>query len=118
MLHAQTTLRSEEKLTTGQSIAWCLVHASHVISTIDLFTTNTSEATMNKLFVEEQSALNGFRNSDVVLYGALASNEADQDPIDLAFLAAAAEANISLNTYSQTEFVPFDPKTRMTEAAI
>jgi hypothetical protein len=31
MLHAQTTLRSEEKLTTGQSIAWGLVY-SHVIT--------------------------------------------------------------------------------------
>lgn len=78
----------------------------------------TGTITMNKLFVEEQSALNGFRNSDVLLYGALASNEADQDPIDLAFLAAAAEADLSLHTYSQTEFVPFDPQTRMTEAAI
>ena len=83
-----------------------------------LCTDKTGTITMNKLFVEEQSALNGFRNSDVLLYGALASNEADQDPIDLAFLAAAAEADLSLDTYSQTEFVPFDPKTRMTEAAI
>jgi H+-transporting ATPase len=56
--------------------------------------------------------------SDVLLYGALASNEADQDPIDLAFLTAAAEADLSLDTYSQTEFVPFDPQTRMTEATI
>jgi H+-transporting ATPase len=83
-----------------------------------LCTDKTGTITMNKLFVEDQSALNGFRNSDVLLYGALASNEADQDPIDLAFLAAAAEADLSLDTYSQTEFVPFDPKTRMTEAAI
>ncbi len=83
-----------------------------------LCTDKTGRITMNKLFVEEQSALNGFRKSDVLLYGALASNESDQDPIDLAFLAAAAEADLSLDTYFQTEFVPFDPKTRMTEAAI
>jgi H+-transporting ATPase len=54
----------------------------------------------------------------VLLYGALASNEANHDPIDVAFLTAAVGANISLEGYSQTEFVPFDPKTRMTEATI
>jgi H+-transporting ATPase len=73
---------------------------------------------MNKLFVEEEIAVNGFRKSDVLLYGALASNQANQDPIDLAFLEAAAEADLSLDAHSQTEFVPFDPQTRMTEAAI
>ena len=56
--------------------------------------------------------------SDVLLYGALASNEANLDPIDIAFLTAAAEAHIQLDAYSQTAFVPFDPKTRMTEATI
>jgi H+-transporting ATPase len=76
-----------------------------------LCTDKTGTITANKLFV-----VNGFKKSDVLLYGALASNEADQDPIDIAFLAAAAaEADLSLDTYSQTEFVPFDPKTRMTE---
>ena len=34
-----------------------------------LCTDKTGTITMNKLFVEEQSALNGFRNSDVLLYG-------------------------------------------------
>ncbi len=53
-----------------------------------------------------------------MLYGALASKEANQDPIDIAFLTAAAEAHIPLDAYSQREFVPFDPKTRMTEATI
>ncbi|MGA9387979.1 MAG: HAD-IC family P-type ATPase, partial [Candidatus Bathyarchaeia archaeon] len=37
---------------------------------------------------------------------------------DIAFLTRAAEGNISLDAYSQMEFVPFDPKTRMTEATI
>ena len=78
----------------------------------------TGTITMNKLFVEEEIPTNGFSKSDVLLYGALASQEANQDPIDIAFLAAAAESHISLDGYSQTKFVPFDPKTRMTEATI
>ena len=78
----------------------------------------TGTITMNKLFVEEAVPLNGFSESDVLLYGALASNEANQDPIDIAFLTAAAEAQVPLDAYLQMEFVPFDPKTRMTEATI
>ena len=78
----------------------------------------TGTITMNKLFIEEEIPTIGFSQSEVLLYGALASQEANHDPIDIAFLAAEAEAHISLDGYSQTEFVPFDPKTRMTEATI
>ena len=78
----------------------------------------TGTMTMNKLFVEEEFPVNGFGKNDVILYGALASNEANQDPIDLAFLAAAKEMHISLDGYSQTEFVPFDPQTRMTGSTV
>jgi H+-transporting ATPase len=77
----------------------------------------TGTITVNKLFIEEEYPTNGFSDGDVLLYGALASNEANHDPIDIAFLTAAADAHISLEG-SQTEFVPFDPKTRMTEATI
>ena len=78
----------------------------------------TGTITMNKLFIEDEIPTNGFSKSDVLLYGTLGSQEANQDPIDIAFLSAAAEAHISLDGYSQKEFVPFDPKTRMTEATI
>ena len=78
----------------------------------------TGTITLNKLFVEEEIPLNGFSKGDVILYGALASKEANQDPIDIAFLTAATQANLPLDAYSQTEFVPFDPKTRMTKATI
>jgi len=78
----------------------------------------TGTITVNKLFIEEEHPTNGFSEGDVLLYGALASNEANHDPIDIAFLTAAADAHTSLEGYSQTEFVPFDPKTRMTEATI
>ncbi|SMH71203.1 plasma-membrane proton-efflux P-type ATPase [Candidatus Nitrosotalea okcheonensis] len=78
----------------------------------------TGTMTMNKLFVEEEFPVSEFGKNDVILYGALASNEANQDPIDLAFLAAAKDTNISLDGYSQTEFVPFDPQTRMTGSTV
>ena len=78
----------------------------------------TGTITMNKLFIEEKVAAKGFNGDEVVLYGALASNEANHDPIDEAFLGAATDSHISLDAYSQMAFVPFDPRTRMTEATI
>jgi len=102
-----------------QGVLVTRLSASEDAATMDVLCVDkTGTITMNKLFIEEEIPTNGFSKSDVLLYGALASQEANQDPIDIAFLAAAAEAHISLDGYSQTEFVPFDPKTRMTEATI
>jgi H+-transporting ATPase len=78
----------------------------------------TGTLTMNTLFVEKQLPADGFEKDDVLLYGALASNEANQDPIDLAFLATARDAHVSLDDNAQLEFVPFDPTTRVTSATI
>ena len=58
--------------------------ASEDVALVDVLCVDkTGTMTMNKLFVEEEYPLNGFAKSDVILYGALASNEANQDPIDL-----------------------------------
>jgi H+-transporting ATPase len=102
-----------------QGVLVTRLSASEDAATMDVLCADkTGTVTMNKLFIEEEIPTNGFGKSDVLLYGALASQEANQDPIDIAFLAASAEAHISLDIYSQTQFVPFDPKTRMTEATI
>ena len=58
---------------------------------------------------------------DVVLVaGALASQEAKQDPIDLAFLAAAKQRHIfdNLPKVTPVSFAPFDAKNRRTEAVV
>ena len=50
----------------------------------------------------------------------MASQEANQDPIDLAFLAAAKERHIFANLPKVTpvSFAPFDAKNRRTEAVV
>jgi H+-transporting ATPase len=102
-----------------QGVLVTRLSATEDAATMDVICADkTGTITMNKLFVEEEMPLNGFSEGDVMLYGALASKEANQDPIDTAFLTAATQANLPLDAYSQTEFVPFDPKTRMTEATI
>ncbi|MGB9780227.1 plasma-membrane proton-efflux P-type ATPase [Caldanaerobacter sp.] len=78
----------------------------------------TGTITMNKLSITDVIPMEGFTENEVLLYGALASQEANHDPIDLAFLKAVEERGISLEGYLQKVFHPFDPKTRRTEAVI
>ncbi|MGO8991422.1 MAG: plasma-membrane proton-efflux P-type ATPase [bacterium] len=78
----------------------------------------TGTMTMNRLSVEEELSFDHYLKEDVIFYGALASHEADQDPIDLAFLSAARNLTVPMDGYLQRNFVPFDPSTRRTEAVI
>ena len=78
----------------------------------------TGTITANKLSVTSVMAAEGFDDDDVIANGALASQEANQDPIDAAFISAAGERNLLRASFIQKQFVPFDPKTRRTEAVI
>jgi H+-transporting ATPase len=78
----------------------------------------TGTITMNKLEITNIIPLNGFEKSYVVLAGALSSQVANQDPIDVAFITGANKQKLDLSQYMQKEFIPFDPKTRMTQATI
>jgi H+-transporting ATPase len=78
----------------------------------------TGTITLNKLSVADIMATGDYSDDDVLLYGALASQEANQDPIDLAFLSPANERQVSLGEYVQDTFIPFDPATRRTEATV
>ncbi len=78
----------------------------------------TGTITMNRLSVACMVEMGGYSVDDVALYGALASQEANQDPIDLAFIAEARRRGLSLDGYAQKKFTPFDPSTRRTEAVI
>jgi len=78
----------------------------------------TGTITMNKLSITNVIPLNGFAEKDVVLYGALASQEANQDPIDLAFINMAKQENLLTGAFVQKVFVPFDPRNRRTEASV
>ena len=78
----------------------------------------TGTITQNKLSVAKLIPLGGFSENDIILYGALASQEANQDPIDMAFITKAKEQNLLITAYVQQSFTPFDPTTRRTEAVI
>lgn len=77
----------------------------------------TGTLTMNKLSIAKLEPAKGFTADDLLRYGALASQEANHDSIDMAFINLAKQKNI-LNHYVQKTFIPFDPKNRKTEAII
>jgi H+-transporting ATPase len=80
----------------------------------------TGTITMNQLAVTGVIPLGQATESDVLFAAALASQESNQDPIDLAFLAAAKERHVFDNTVTVTpiSFAPFDATNRRTEAVV
>ncbi len=78
----------------------------------------TGTITMNQLAVTAVVPLEHATEQDVLFAGALASQDANQDPIDLAFLAAAKERHIfdGVPVVTPVSFAPFDAKSRRTEA--
>ncbi|MGB9728732.1 MAG: plasma-membrane proton-efflux P-type ATPase [Thermoprotei archaeon] len=93
--------------------------ASEDAATMDILCVDkTGTITMNKLSIANVIPLDGFSDNDVIYYGALASQEANQDPIDLAFINSAKQKGLINNSFVQKLFIPFDPKTRRTEAVI
>ncbi len=78
----------------------------------------TGTLTMNRLSLTGALPQPGLAEDDVVRDGALASTEANQDPIDLAFLRAARERQLLQATERTHSFTPFSPKIRRTEALV
>lgn len=80
----------------------------------------TGTITKNQLAVTEVIPLEHASEPDVLFAGALASQEADLDPIDRAFLTAAKDRHVFDNfpKFKPISFSPFDAKTRRTEAVV
>jgi H+-transporting ATPase len=81
----------------------------------------TGTITKNELTIGEVKPLGGFTYNDVLLYSALASREEDKDPIDNAIIAKAKSITAlaePLRRYRVSDFKPFDPVSKRTEATI
>jgi plasma-membrane proton-efflux P-type ATPase len=80
----------------------------------------TGTITMNQLAVTGVIPLEHATETDVLFAGALASQQANQDPIDLAFLGAATAHHVfdGVPAVAPVSFAPFDAKNRRTEAVV
>ncbi len=78
----------------------------------------TGTLTMNQLSLTGAFPESGFQENDVVRAGALASNAANADPIDVAFLRAAKDRKLDGAVAKTISFQPFSAKTRRTEAVV
>ena len=95
--------------------------ASEDAATMDVLCVDkTGTITMNQLAVTGVILLEIAKESEVLFAGALASQEANQDPIDLAFLAAAKAHHVfdGVPAVKPVSFAPFDAKNRRTEAVV
>jgi H+-transporting ATPase len=77
----------------------------------------TGTLTRNELKVVEVVALCGLDRARVLALAALASSQADQDPIDAA-VGTAAKATAQPAAERLIRFVPFDPATKTAEAFV
>jgi H+-transporting ATPase len=78
----------------------------------------TGTITMNQLTLADVLPVGANSKDEVVLFGALASQEANQDPIDMAFISKAGEMHLPVGEYKPVRFSPFDASTRRTEATL
>ena len=95
--------------------------AAEDAATMDMLCVDkTGTITMNQLAVTSVIPLEKATEADVLFAGALASQEANQDTIDLAFITAAKEHHVfdGLPTVTPISFAPFDAKSRRTEAVV
>ncbi|HUI12246.1 MAG TPA: plasma-membrane proton-efflux P-type ATPase [Xanthobacteraceae bacterium] len=92
--------------------------AVHEAAALDVLCADkTGTLTRNELKVVDVVPFAGCDRARVLAFAALASSEADQDPIDAAVCAAAAVAPHRV-AERLVRFVPFDPATKSSEALI
>ncbi|MFZ1105229.1 MAG: HAD-IC family P-type ATPase [Hyphomicrobiaceae bacterium] len=90
--------------------------AAHEAAAMDLLCADkTGTLTRNTLQVADVVPMPAFDRDRVRALAALASSEADQDPIDVAIRAAAGPSETAA-TGRLVRFIPFDPASRTAEA--
>ena len=82
-----------------------------------LCTDKTGTLTLNQLSVRQLVPSAPFSTDDLLTFGALASDAASQDPLDLAVLAAHQAHQLAAPP-KRLSFIPFDPARKRTEATI
>jgi len=103
----------------GKGVLVTRLSASEDAALMDVLCVDkTGTITENKLTISDTAEMGNYSEEDTLIFGQLASQMANQDPIDLAFFAAVNDKKIRFDEFKQTKFTPFDPSTRRTEAIV
>ncbi len=78
----------------------------------------TGTITENRLAVQQAEPSTSTTEGDLLRLAALASDEATQDPLDLAVIEAARKRGLPGNQPPRLSFEPFDPATRRSEVRV
>jgi H+-transporting ATPase len=103
------------QLLASRGVLLTRLSAAHEAAAMDtLCADKTGTLTRNALEVINVKVMTGFDRERLLALAALASSEADADPIDAAVCAAAAKSAPAPERL--VRFVPFDPATKTSEA--
>ena len=108
-------------LAKKEAIVSKLVSIEEMAGVDVLCSDKTGTITKNELTVAEAHPFGDFTVDNMLLLGALASREEDQDPIDDAIITKAKTIKAvadSTSKYTVLNFKPFDPVSKKTEATI
>ncbi len=83
-----------------------------------LLSDKTGTLTENRLSVKETVAYAPASAAEMMRFAAYASDAGNQDPIDLAILRSCGESGIHVSAKCRTQFLPFDPATKVSEAVV
>ena len=104
-------------LARKQAIVSKLVAIEELAGVDVLCADKTGTLTQNKLTLGEPFCLDAITADELILAGALASQAANDDTIDLAVLGGLKDKQ-ALKPYQVTHFQPFDPVHKRTEATV
>ena len=110
-----------EALARKEAIVSKLVAIEEMAGVDVLCADKTGTITKNELTVGEVRPLSGYTPEDVVIYGTLASREEDKDPIDDTIITRAKGAPGGPERIASSQvsnFKPFDPVSKRTEATV
>lgn len=104
-------------LATKKAIVSKLVAIEELAGVDILCADKTGTLTQNKLTLGDPFCIDEVAADQVILYGALASREENNDIIDLAVLGGVKDKE-TLKQYTLLHFLPFDPVHKRTEASV
>ncbi|VAW06594.1 Lead, cadmium, zinc and mercury transporting ATPase; Copper-translocating P-type ATPase, partial [hydrothermal vent metagenome] len=108
------------RLARHQAIVSRLVAIEELAGVDILCSDKTGTLTKNKMKLGDPTAYHGYTEQDVVFYASLASREENNDPLEIPIFESLkqSDGHGKADGYNQTEFVPFDPIRKRTEATI